>query len=366
MKKSLPILFLFLGGIAVLYWLPDRTRSSTFEYVTPISLVEDIYPSMMGPTDTDQSIKLEAGNPELVWITGYSAAMVGPDGRTPRSQEFMCHNTLSFNELEERNNDIPLTRMGKRIFTLSQGQSRIDFPPGFGIPVASTETLMLQSQVMNTHADWVGEEVRHAVTTDYVRDSELEQSMQPLTLIDFGIRVEVADPQARPAPEHQISCAPDAGGQRTFTDESGTEHTAHWVVKPGREVRQTRLGRVFPFDTTIHYIAVHLHSYARSLELRDLTTGQVVFRAEAEPTPNGTGLARVDHYSSVQGIKVYADHGYQLESVYENSTEGDVTAMAFMLCYVKDPFFARPSQEQLRRLSEVFCAPGRPRSEPKK
>ena len=31
-----------------------------------------------------------------------------------------------------------------------------------------------------------------------------------------------------------------------------------------------------PYDTTVHYIAVHLHPFAESLELIDLTTGKNV------------------------------------------------------------------------------------------
>ena len=182
--------------------------------------------------------------------------------------------------------------------------------------------------------------------------------MQPLTLLDFGIRVEVGDPQAQEAPDSEFSCAEDAGGQPTFSDDSGVEYTSHWLVRPGRDLRLTRLGKIFPFDTTLHYISVHLHSYARYLELRDLTTGEVVFRAKAERTSNGTGLARVDHYSSVDGLKVYAEHEYELECLYENTTDQEVTAMAFMLCYMKDVRFSRPSAEQLRLISEEFCAPG--------
>lgn len=360
MKRFL-FVFVLLGSVAVLYWTPAGSERLTHNCLTPISLVEDLYPSMLGPADTNEGVRLSAGEPELVWITGYSAEMVGPDGKEPRSQEFMCHNTLSFHYRgEERGELINAGHFNQRLFTLSQGQSRIDFPEGFGIPVSSTESFMLQSQVMNTHPEWIGQEVRHAVSTDFVKEAELEMPMHALALVDFGVRVEVADPQAREAPDNLPTCAPDAGGQRTATDhDTGTEYTAHWVVKPGREIRTTRVGKVFPFDTTAHYISVHLHSYAKYLELRDLTTGERVFRAEARPTASGTGLAELDYYSSASGLRVYADHEYELESCYENTTDQEVTAMAFMLCYIKDPTFISPSPEELRRRSDEFCARSR-------
>jgi hypothetical protein len=38
-------------------------------------------------------------------------------------------------------------------------------------------------------------------TTDYVKDSETAQPMQALTLVDFGISLEVLDPKARELPD---------------------------------------------------------------------------------------------------------------------------------------------------------------------
>jgi len=34
------------------------------------------------------------------------------------------------------------------------------------------------------------------------------------------------------------------------------------------------------FDTTLHYIAVHLHPFAEFLELRDLTADKSILKAE--------------------------------------------------------------------------------------
>ena len=327
-----------------------------YEFLTPPSLVDKIYPSMLGPEHTDLDVHLQEGPPELVWVTGYSAQMVGPDGQERRSQELMCHNTLSFhNALTIRQNVLGSGyNRTRRLFTLSQGQDRLEFPEGFGIPASSTEGFMLQSQVLNLRDDHIGQKVRHKVTTDFVKDSETEQPMQALSLIDFGINLEVLDPQARDLPDNPLGCAVDAGGQPT-AHYGAKEMTAHWVVQPGKETRKTFLGKAFPFDTTVHYIAVHMHSYAESLELRDLTTGESVFLAKAKPTEDGKGLAHVDHFSSVQGLQVYRDHRYQLVSKYNNASDEDQTAMAFMFCYVKDPNFKVPDAEELANRTNAFC-----------
>jgi hypothetical protein len=181
--------------------------------------------------------------------------------------------------------------------------------------------------------------------------------MQALTLVDFGIALEVLDQQAREMPDNPLSCAGDAGGQPTFR-KGEKEMTAHWLVKPGKERRVTPLRRPFRFNTRIHYIAVHLHSYAESLELWDKTENRSVYKALCKPTEDRQGLAEVDHYSSVEGIPVYTDHDYELISTYNNTSDKEQTAMAFMFCYVADPYFEKPDPEELARRSEEFCSKG--------
>ena len=55
--------------------------------------------------------------------------------------------------------------------------------------------------------------------------------------------------------------------------------------------------------------------------------------------------------------QVYADHQYELISKYNNTTDVDSTAMAFMFCYVEDPYFKKPSSEELAKRTNEFCAP---------
>ena len=116
-------------------------------------------------------------------------------------------------------------------------------------------------------------------------------------------------------------------------------------MKPGREVNQTLVTKILelPYDTTIHYIAVHLHPFAESLELRDLTAGQVVFKSSTRQFPDRIGLAHVDSFSSVEGIPIYKDHEYELVSVYQNVTDKDQDSMAVMNLYMLDKDFVAPT-----------------------
>ena len=152
----------------------------------------------------------------------------------------------------------------------------------------------------------------------------------------------VSDPNAM---QEGASClpghvAPQAAGQRhgIITDELGQQFTGHWVVPPGREVRRTLVTELLdiPFDTTIHFIATHLHPFAESLQLRDLTTGETLYESRARGPETGLGLAFVDAYSSADGIPVFADHEYEMVSVYDNTSGEDQDAMATFVVYLKD------------------------------
>ncbi|MEM7585663.1 MAG: hypothetical protein AAF560_19900, partial [Acidobacteriota bacterium] len=126
-----------------------------------------------------------------------------------------------------------------------------------------------------------------------------------------------------------------------YADQLGRKFSGHWVVPPGREVNHTLVTHLMnvPYDTTIHYIAVHLHPFAESLELKDLTTGESLFRSEAENFEDRIGLSHVDALSSVEGIPVFADHEYEMVSVYNNTTSEDQDSMAVMYMYLRDKEF---------------------------
>ena len=135
---------------------------------------------MKGPTSRQTVAFSEAGTRELLWVTGYRATMVGADGESPMSQEYMCHSNLNFDA--KRHSELfglPFYHTS-RLFTLSQGQYDIEFPRGFGLPYFSDERFSVVTQVLNLNPDDQTHEVRHKVSIDYVRDRDLEEPMKPL------------------------------------------------------------------------------------------------------------------------------------------------------------------------------------------
>jgi hypothetical protein len=314
--------------------------------------IDKIYKSMKGPKSTQEVYLSKSGRPELLWITGYKTVMVGADGKTPMSQEFICHSNLDLDIITHR--DLFGWRKNNsntRLFTLSQGQAEIKFPEGFGIPILSTEPLELTTQVLNLNDTNSQFKVRHKITLTYIPDRKLNIPMKPLMVLHaFGLKLlEGKDGYFNVGhasrDEHGAGCLiGENAGTKVYRDFFNRIFTGHWVVKPGREVNHTLATRmlVVPYDTTVHYIAVHLHPFAESLELKDLTTGETVYKSNVIGAKDRIGIENVDYFSSEEGIPLFKDHEYEIISVYNNTSDDDQDSMAVMFLYVLDKEFRNP------------------------
>lgn len=337
--------------------LPNEGRTShadgRVEVISQVYDIDRIYRSMTGPWSTNKVQLVEGEQPELVWITGCHVEMVGPDGATSMPEQFMCHANLDF-DVEKHGQLFNVTkRLDGRLFTLSQGQLHVAFPKGFGIPVMSNEALDLATQVLNLNVKDRAFQVRHKVHVDFVRDRDAAEPMKPLyecgvsSMVSLEGRSLVFDQGDEPAHGPCKSCCiPGAKAVEWEhqNDSLGRMYSGHWVVKPGREENRTRATTIMalPFDTTVHHIAVHLHPFAESLELRDVTAGTSIFKSHARNLTGQIGLAQVDYFSSAAGVPLPKDHEYELVSVYNNTTDRDQDSMAVMYLYLLDKEFKKP------------------------
>lgn len=316
--------------------------------------IDQKYASMRGPYGFDDVVLYDSDSPELLWITGYRTVVVDAVTEEPMSQEWMCHANLDFDASAYYERFPTAPPISGRLFTLSQGQQDIRFPEGMGIPVTSDLPITLATQVLNLNLDDADLAVKHRVEIDFVRDADVKGSMIPLfqgavegfkALAEaryYGFDDEDVDPETH-GPGCSVGQAAIAGD--SDVDGQGQQFTAHWVVPPGREVNRTNVTKFLnlPYDTEAHYVAVHLHPFAESLVLKDLTTGEVVFDADVENTPDRVGLKKVEYFSSRDGLKLYKDHQYELISVYENTSDQNVDSMAVMYLYMHDKQFRKPT-----------------------
>jgi len=310
-----------------------QAAKRTYEYLSPVYHVDRIYKSMQGPISTETVRLGEAQDTGLLWITGMRVQMVDADGATPVSNDFMCHTNLDFDLKQRALKSSNAAHAFARIVTLSQGQYALDLPKGFGIPLKANEPLLLSTQVLNLNIARPDKNIRHKVSIDYVRDADLKKPMLPL----YTTAAQILVPFKGGMATHAADCAL---GQDIS---QWSERTGHWVLKPGKEINTTAVTEDLnlTFDTTVHYIEVHLHPYAESLVLRDRTDGRELFKARAHNRPDRLGLARVASFSSVKGIPVYKDHEYELISTYKNTSAEDSDAMAHMVLFLRDKEFQR-------------------------
>jgi hypothetical protein len=320
------------------------------EILTETYTIDRIYKSMTGPMGTLRFAIAPGSSPELLWVTGFEAVMTAPDGETEMSREFMCHSNLSIRSDPGVVYEFPtaLKPTGGRLFTLAQGQLSIHLPYGFGVPVMSNQTVQVAAQVLNHNIADHPFEVRHRITIEFVRDRDLALPLKPLMpRAVFGMKLIAGSDgyYALQAGEidaklHGEGCqvGVDAGTQYSavFKDGQGRTFSGHWIVKPGREENHSLVTKLLalPYDTTLHYVAVHLHPFAESVELRDLTSGTTVYKSHARQERERIGLKEVEFLSSAEGIPLYKDHEYEVVSVYDNTSGVDQDAMATMFLYV--------------------------------
>jgi hypothetical protein len=110
----------------------------------------------------------------------------------------------------------------------------------------------------------------------------------------------------------------------------------HWIVPRGHHIYTTEITPQLnlPFDTTIHYATIHVHPFARGMELRDLTTGTTIFRLNSQDWPDRVGVAHVDEFKSIEGIPILRDHRYELTAEYDNTSGSKTDAMAILYLYL--------------------------------
>jgi cyclophilin family peptidyl-prolyl cis-trans isomerase len=322
------------------------------------------YKSMEGPSGAQTIYLGDRHHPELLWLTSIRTQVVGQDGKTLKSPELMCHMNVDLDPAKHKSLFNLQRYPAARLITISQGMRvasgafEARLPAGFGFPIASNEPLFVMTQVLNHNIEHPRNlKVRHRVTFEYVRNRDLQQRLIPLFNLAVSGMVQMGGgTQSVPAGDHTgTSCligarAPNSAGMSSdYVDPHGRKMTGHWVVPPGKQVNASDATwfMALPYDTKLHYAAVHLHPFAESLTLRDTTTGTDLFKAQTINPKNRVGLEHVDSFVNLAGVPMYKNHQYEMISVYDNPRSTNADSMASMFLGVADPEFIAPSSTDL-------------------
>jgi hypothetical protein len=317
--------------------------------VTPRFHIDKIYTSMMGPSSSQKFSLIENEPRQLLWITAYKSRVLDANNPKTELKDFMCHSNLNIDIKSHRTLFGWRQYPSERFFTLSEGRETINFPKGFGIPVYSDEVFKLDSQALNHNIENLNVQVKIENVITFVRNKNLKTPMNPLVMSaanglallkgkDGYYGVLNGDHSKHGTGS---SKGVNAHNAKVRKDIFGREFTGHWEVPPGRHTYKTLVTRWMnlPYDTSAHFISAHVHPFAESLELRDLKTGNIIFKTKIENQKNKIGLALVPTLSSEEGKPLYKDREYELISVYNNTSQKPITVMAVMFLYLFDKEF---------------------------
>jgi hypothetical protein len=331
----------------------DSATTSVLTLVSGGYRLDKIYRSMEGPWSVQRGIKLAPGNKSpMQWITGLETEVVDATAQRPISQEFFCHSNLTFAENsgtpEHYNKELGgNTHLDWRLFSLVPGQLSIELPPGFGVPVPSNAPLdyVTMSLNLNPRREPVNVRMRtkiHTIAAGEPGAPTKALFRRALYVIQReGESGAVAHAcMAKPGGQHiGAGCGelvkvslPD--GSTALMPAAGM--TNHWIVPKGDHIYTTEITPQLnlPFDTTIHYATIHVHPFARAVELHDLTSDKTLLRLTSQDWPDRVGVAHVDEFKSIGGIPIVRSHRYELTVDYDNTSGSDTDAMAILYLYL--------------------------------
>lgn len=315
--------------------------------------IKGLVRSMSGAMTT-QEVKIDTWGEELIWITECDLKISTPSSGQEKQQEYLCHSIINYSRPEKLPWNLPTMGTDKRMFTLSQGVSKVKLPEGFAIPMSLPAQLTINNQVLNLNDDKLNTKVNFDVTLSYFKNHELCDEPKALYQQPIFVTKKIAGPEGgfnqKDSNFHTTSGDMDTAfaqcgisyneGFNPYEDSYGRSFTGHWVVaEDSIEIVKTNVTPMMnlQFDTKIHHIAVHVHPFAHSLELIDKTTGESLFKAMVQNQDSKIGILEVDSYSSKEGIPVFVDHEYQLVSTYLNPEKrSGITAMATMFLYLRE------------------------------
>jgi hypothetical protein len=313
-------------------------REEVLTLVSDTLQIDTTYHSMEGPYHTVR-FRVAAERSDTIWVTAMSADVVAPD-LTPLPVEFFCHANLDY-DAEAHRKLFPSGRVtSNRLFTLSQGNEVMRFPEGFGIPVRTDELLELTTQVLSNNGVDARKDVRVRIRVHYLRNGE--RPMKALFPTSAIGAVSIGGHQGHYGmhEDHNTGAA-TAGVAKTtheYRDTLGQTFSGHWIVPPGKHSVRTVVTKWMNLqaDAHVHYIGVHVHPFAQTITLRDMTTGKEVFTSRVTPLEGRIGISKVTDFSSPQGLRLFADHNYELIADYENPTPRPADAMAVLFLYARE------------------------------
>ena len=286
--------------------------------------IDRIYHSMQGPFD-----RVYLDPSEFDWMTAVRTDVVEQASQKPLGDEFFCHSQIQLLN-------------GTRLVTMATGADDLRFPKGFAMPMSAIvrgqpegqRELSYLGMVLNNHEAEINKQTKVVTTLEYFKDSDFGDRPRPKKLYMTSLLMEVENlEEYKPGP-NEPPISDDVTTHCALVEQPlGGKLKLHWMVPPGLQKTRKLDKNIVPIDGTVHFAWAHLHNYGVYMRLTDLTDGKVVFQADVQNEPDRDQIANISHYSSKEGFRIYKDHIYEVEALYNNTTDHDVDAMAMIVLY---------------------------------
>ncbi|MBT8256265.1 MAG: hypothetical protein KJO23_06975 [Bacteroidia bacterium] len=304
---------------------------------SPELLVDNIYQSMDGPQAV-LNLNMNPNSEKVQWITGFKAEVLR-EGTSEHNNDLLCHTNIDYYDaVHYKNLKLPkrINTVYPRLGTLSNGINELNFPDGFGFPVASDDAFIIASRTLNHNIENAFFKVKHHIE---LKTAPANANLKPLVPKGLVLMLpyDLENPYKSKKNDPNL-CSPIDLKNHSGPGEDGVSLSAHWKLPEG----ETR----YEFDityqlnlnenTTIHAMAAHLHPGAQKFELFDITLNETVYSFECENYADKIGLKNVPNYSSVEGIELFSDHQYKLILDTYNPGTGFRDMMAVLFIYLYD------------------------------
>jgi len=304
---------------------------------SPDLLVDNIYQSMDGPQAVI-NLNLNEGGKKVTWITGFKAE-VFREGTQQHNNDFLCHTNLDFSDALHYNGlQLPkrINTQYPRLGTLSNGINELNFPPGFGFPIARDDALLIASRTLNHNIENAFFKVKHHIKLKTAGSEQKLKPLRPKGLI-LMLPYDLENPYDSDKNDPKL-CAPLDLKNHSGPGPDGVPLSAHWELPEGKTRYEfdVTYQLYLQEDTTIHAMAAHLHPGAETFMLFDSTINEPVYVFNCENYTDKIGLKNVPSYSSEEGIVLKADHSYKLVLETFNPSTDFRDMMAVLFLYLHD------------------------------
>ena len=299
---------------------------------------------------------------ELYWLKGVKLQVLDENDKVLPTGEFICHMNLdvaasvhdaAFKTAEKVSNT--------RLITLTQGQTEIKFPDGYGVPVASFEPFRFTFQAANRTTD-AHRRLKHLCTLEFIKDSDLKKPLTALAWYAPYIAVNIDKTPNALAPDHEMhgpSCLGNSAGTTapnfvngSVIKNNGGEHlVGHWAIPPGVNTYTSPITdeRDYGFnhqDRIVHAVWSHIHPMCEeaTLSVCDGSKKTPIWTVHSQTdTSHGLEIKHIDDLYSAKGIVLPKDKHYELSATYANTTGQLQDSMVVQGIFYEDKKFSKPN-----------------------